>query len=180
MSIVLDASKTGRENFFDLIALSNPVAQYAEGRVTVSQPVVNEVSQKTEVTLTAIPGQGFTDEVTVNYDRVNPVVNSGTLLKGPVIVSPEDDQETILQKILTHHHLIGEEVDVIGTGPEGSFLIPRWSDDEDPSYGYQIFAKQESLVYQDNGEPFVGTFFCDNPFESLSTAIAVTDLGGFI
>jgi hypothetical protein len=94
----IDITKTPLENIVLQVIEDNPGLTLSATQVTASDMAVSNGAQNTQVTLTAIPGQGFSGTDVVFYDRMG--INDGI---GPDVTSVEvlitDDQTAVEVKV---------------------------------------------------------------------------------
>jgi hypothetical protein len=94
----IDISKTPLENIVLQVIEDNPGLSLSATQVTAGDMAVSNGAQNTQVTLTAIPGQGFSGTDVVFYDRMG--INDGV---GPDVTSVEvlvtDDQAAVEVKV---------------------------------------------------------------------------------
>jgi hypothetical protein len=94
----IDITKTALENIVLQVIEDNPGLTLSASQVTASDLAVFGGVQNTQVTLTAIPGQGFSGTDVVYYDRMG--INDGI---GPDVTSVEvlltDDQTAVEVKV---------------------------------------------------------------------------------
>lgn len=180
MSFFVDGTKTGEENFYDLVTHNNPNATYLPGRVSISLPAINPQTGMTEVVVTSIPGEGYVEHEVVSYLRQPPVRASGTQGLGKVTLGAETySQELLRSLVIGQLNLVDDDVIVKGINGK-EIVFPQWSGHSPVGSGYQVLAKEHSYVYLDDElSPFVGTFENILTNEPLTLAIENTSLGGF-
>lgn len=105
----IDITKTALENIVLQVIEDNPGLVLSATQVSASDLAVHGGPQNTQVTLTAIPGQGFSGTDVVYYDRMG--INDGI---GPDVTSVEvlvtDNQAAVEAKVAAAMGLRLEEL----------------------------------------------------------------------
>lgn len=82
----INVAKTGAENILDLVLDANPGLSLTATQFTLGNPsaFVGTGGRNTQVTLTAVEGEGKTGSKTIDYTRLNPVTgpNAGQAVTG--------------------------------------------------------------------------------------------------
>lgn len=137
----IDITKTALENIVLQVIEDNPGLVLSASQVTASGLAVFAGVQNTQVTLTAIPGQGFSGTDVVYYDRMG--INDGV---GPDVTSVEvlvtDDQATVETKVAAAMGLRLEEL-----------VFSEWTPPVNASTPGQlgVSPKPTSMLYQGGG-----------------------------
>ena len=165
----INASKSALANLIDQILADNVGKSLTEAQFTAGVPAVvaGTGGRNTEVTLTAVVGQGYTGSVTFAYTRLD--LDSGTA--SPVTsveVLLADDQAASLAKVIAAKGLVAAEV-------EGSaYTAPV--DDTTPGT-ITITPKADSVLYV--GGPVVIELTVPAADPDMGETFATTDLNGF-
>ena len=176
MTLQVNPSKTGAQNLFDLINATNPGKGFTIDNVSLGVVAVeNTEPENSRVVVTALLNKGYSGTRNVYYNRLNPGTGHGKNSDMRVLISPTDNQTQIRDKIIAAVGCIGTDVDVVGNGAGGSFLIPVNEDDN--SCTFTMTAKVASYVYVGVFNAYLTVPDVDVP---LSEAIAINHLTGFV
>ena len=127
----INLARTGIQNILDLVKDANPLLSLTETQFTLSAPVIaaGANGRNTEITLSAVAGQGKTGTKTVSYTRLDPVTgpNEGAATTG-VEVAADATAEAIKTQLVALFGILPAEVDVSGLvlpteGVDGSIEI---------------------------------------------------------
>lgn len=165
----INLARTGLQNILDLVKDANPLLTLAEAQFTLSAPVAaaGANGRNTEITLTAVAGQGKTGSKTVSYTRLDPVTgpNEGAATTG-VEVAADATAEAIKTQLVALFGILAAEVDVT------SLVLPT----EGVDGSIEIVADADSVFYV--GSTTV-VLKLQAEEQDLGTEIAQADLNGF-
>lgn len=165
----INPARSALQNILDLVKDANPQLSLNESQFTLSAPAVvaGTNGRNTEVTLTAVAGQGKTGSKTVAYTRLDPVTgpNEGAATTG-VEVAGDASAAAIKTQLVALFGVVFEEVDV------ANLVLPT----EGVDGSIDLVADADSLLY-------VGTtsvvLKLQAEEQDLGTEIAQSDLNGF-
>lgn len=165
----INLARTPVQNILDLVKDANPLLTLTEAQFTLSAPAVvaGTAGRNTEVTLTAVVGQGKTGTKTVAYTRLDPVTgpNEGAATTG-VEVAGDATAAAIKAQLVALFGVLADEVDV------ADLVLPT----EGVDGSINLVADADSLLY-------VGTsavvLKLQAEEQDLGTEITQSDLNGF-
>lgn len=167
----INVSISALENLIAQILADNAGQTLTAAQFTAGAPTVYDIPEddrNTEITLTAVEGQGYTGSVAFHYTRLD--LNSGVAVPvTSVQVASGDDMAASLAKAAAAMGLIAEEID------GSDFTAPV--DDQTPG-SLTLTPKATSLVYV--GAPV--TIALTVPAETdpaMGDTFTTTDLNGF-
>jgi len=173
----INASLSALDNLLALVNAANTGQTITDTQVTAGVPSVKSDTgdgRNTTVQLSAVAGQGYTGNVSVNYtrrglnDSVLSPVDSYTATTG-------DTADAILTAIATQLGLVKAELQLEDPANPGVALSGAQSGNQAT---LDVVAKAGSLLYVDGSLQAI-TMTWQAPSVPLSTAVSVTDLGGF-
>lgn len=119
MPFQIDNTLSRQEN---MLALVNTVTTYELtgdefefGNPTTYVPSGEDTSN-TQVTLTSVPGEGFTGDITLYYRRLE-IGNTKTAAATEFQMEIDDDVDSVKEKIALEHNLVVSEIDLVGDLP---------------------------------------------------------------
>lgn len=165
----INAAKSAIQNILDLVVDANPSVVITPAQVTIGAPSVvsGTAGRNTEVTLTAVGGQGKTGSKTVAYTRLNPVTGPNASQATSGINTAVDATDVQVKSALVAlFGLVDAEVEV------SALVLPT----EGVPGSITLAAKADSLLYV--GETSVKLVTPDVE-EDLGEEIVTSDLDGF-
>lgn len=173
----INASISALDNLLALVNAANTGQTITDTQVTAGAPSVKADSgdgRNTTVALTAVGGQGFTGNVSVNYtrrglnDSVLTPVDSATATTGVTA-------ESLLATLATQLGLVAAEVHLEDPAAAGTPLTGAISGNQ---ASLNIVAKAASLLYVDGSTQAIAMTW-QAPQVALSSAVTTTNLTGF-